>query len=117
MSCFTSWSTRRRSRSRWLKAIRSVSMGPSATHESGHFYFAQTGHSHFAATLNETEERLLQGPFSDAMPHAGQLAMLRRLAGSQIPPEDFIIAAIQADNVGPDQPRAVSPDKEWPERP
>src|SRR5258708_7349713 len=25
-------------------------MGPSATHESGHFYFAQTGHSHFAAT-------------------------------------------------------------------
>jgi hypothetical protein len=27
-------------------------MGPSALHESGHFYFAQTGHSHFAATLN-----------------------------------------------------------------
>jgi hypothetical protein len=25
-------------------------MGPSAIHESGHFYFAQTGHSHFAAT-------------------------------------------------------------------
>jgi hypothetical protein len=25
-------------------------MGPSALHESGHFYFAQTGHSHFAAT-------------------------------------------------------------------
>jgi hypothetical protein len=33
-----------------LKAIRSVSMGPSATYESGHFYFVQTGHSHFAAT-------------------------------------------------------------------
>jgi hypothetical protein len=30
--------------------IRSVSMGASAIHESGHFYFAQTGHSHFAAT-------------------------------------------------------------------
>jgi hypothetical protein len=26
-------------------------MGPSAIHESGHFYFAQTGHSHFAATF------------------------------------------------------------------
>ena len=26
-----------------------------------------------------TEERLLQGPFCDAMTHAGQLAMLRRL--------------------------------------
>jgi hypothetical protein len=25
-------------------------MGPSASHGSGHFYFAQTGHSHFAAT-------------------------------------------------------------------
>jgi hypothetical protein len=26
-------------------------MAPSATYESGHFYFAQTGHSHFAATV------------------------------------------------------------------
>jgi hypothetical protein len=26
-------------------------MGSSAIHESGHFYFAQTGHSHFAPTL------------------------------------------------------------------
>jgi hypothetical protein len=31
--------------------IRSASMGPSAFHGSGHFYFAQTGHSHFAATI------------------------------------------------------------------
>jgi hypothetical protein len=30
--------------------IRSVSMGASAIYETGHFYFAQTGHSHFAAT-------------------------------------------------------------------
>src|SRR5580700_1298472 len=49
--CCTSCNTLNRSRSRWLKVIRSVSMGPSALHESGHFYFAQTGHSHFAATL------------------------------------------------------------------
>ena len=28
--------------------------GPSALHKSGHFYFAQTGHSHFAATSNLT---------------------------------------------------------------
>jgi hypothetical protein len=52
--CWTSCSTRNRSRSRWLKAIRSVSMGPSATYESGHFYFAQTGHSHLAATSCDT---------------------------------------------------------------
>jgi hypothetical protein len=64
-----------------------------------------------------TPEQLLQGPFSDAMTHAGQLAMLRRLAGSPIPPENFIVASISADNVGPDQPPPVSPDAEWPERP
>jgi hypothetical protein len=39
--------------------IRSVSMGPSAIHESGHFYFAQTGHSHFAATV---QSRLVDLP-------------------------------------------------------
>lgn len=64
-----------------------------------------------------TEERLLQGPFSDAMTHAGQLAMLRRLAGSPIRPENFIMASIQTDNVGPDQPPAAAPDREWPEGP
>jgi len=32
-----------------------------------------------------TAEILLQGPFSDAMTHAGQLALLRRLAGSRLP--------------------------------
>jgi hypothetical protein len=29
-------------------------MGASAIHESGHFYFAQTGHSHFAATVGSS---------------------------------------------------------------
>jgi hypothetical protein len=64
-----------------------------------------------------TPERLLQGPFSDAMTHAGQIAMLRRLAGSPVPPEDFLEADISAENLGPDQPDAVSPDREWPEAP
>ncbi len=64
-----------------------------------------------------TEERLLQGPFSDAMTHAGQLAVLRRLAGSPVPPENFIEAAIDPMNVGPSQPAPVSPDLEWPEGP
>jgi len=50
-----------------------------------------------ATTVNGvTLEQLLQGPFSDAMTHAGQLAMLRRLAGSPIPPEDFVVAPISA---------------------
>jgi len=58
-------------------------------------------------------ERFLQGPLSDAMSHAGQLAMLRRLAASPVAPEDFIVADIDAANVGPDQPEPVSPDAEW----
>jgi hypothetical protein len=64
-----------------------------------------------------TPERMLQGPFSDAMTHAGQLAMLRRLAGNPVPPENFIVARITPENLGKDQPEPVSPDKEWPERP
>jgi hypothetical protein len=64
-----------------------------------------------------TLERLLQGPLSDAMTHAGQLAILRRLAGSPVPPENFIEAAIDPANVGPSQPQPASPDLEWPEGP
>jgi hypothetical protein len=64
-----------------------------------------------------TPEILLQGPFSDAMTHAGQLALLRRLAGSPVPPEDFIFAAIDAANLGPDQPLPARPDEIWPEKP
>jgi len=62
-------------------------------------------------------EQLLQGPFADAMTHAGQLALMRRLAGSPVPPENFIVADIHPDRLGPDQPAPVSPDREWPEAP
>jgi hypothetical protein len=64
-----------------------------------------------------TPEVLLQGPFSDAMTHAGQLALLRRLSGSPVPPESFIFADITPNNLGPDQALPRSPDKDWPERP
>ena len=64
-----------------------------------------------------TEERLLQGPFSDAMTHAGQLALLRRLAGAPVAPENFIVAEIKEERLGPDQAGPVSPDKIWPEAP
>jgi hypothetical protein len=64
-----------------------------------------------------TAEIMLQGPFSDAMTHAGQLAMLRRLSGSPVPPENFIFAAISPTRLGPDQPLPASPDREWPEKP
>ncbi len=64
-----------------------------------------------------TEEQLLQGPFSDAMTHAGQLAMLRRFAGSPVAPENFIVADIRPNRVGPDQSEPNAPDEVWPEAP
>lgn len=51
------------------------------------------------------------------MTHAGQLTMLRRLAGSPVPPEDFFLAAVNVENVGPEQPLPLSPDRDWPEAP
>ena len=60
-----------------------------------------------------TEEQLLQGPFSDAMTHAGQLAMLRRLHGEPVPPENFIVAKIVCENVSANQPGPASPDADW----
>jgi hypothetical protein len=63
-----------------------------------------------------TAEKMLQGPFSDAMTHVGQLAMLRRIAGCPVPPENFIFATITPENLSVDQAEPVSPDKEWPER-
>jgi len=69
------------------------------------------------ALRETTPERLLQGPFSDAMSHAGQLAMLRRLAGMPVAPENFVFAQIDAERLGRDQAEAVSPDEIWPEAP
>ena len=60
-----------------------------------------------------TPERLLQGPFSDAMTHSGQLAMLRRLHGSPVPSENFVFADISPSNVGQEQPAPRMPDTEW----
>ena len=61
--------------------------------------------------LGVTELQILQGPLSDAMAHVGQLLMLRRLAGSPVPSENFIYADIRAGVVGPDQPDPVAPDE------
>jgi len=58
-----------------------------------------------------TEEQLLQGQFSDAMTHAGQLAMLRRLFGDPVRSENFIHAAVSPENLTPDQPDPVAPDE------
>jgi hypothetical protein len=58
-------------------------------------------------TLHAPAERLFQGPVADALTHVGQLAMLRRLAGSPTKGENFYVAAVSAGQVGNDQPGPV----------
>ena len=60
-----------------------------------------------------SDEQFLQGPLADAMTHAGQLAMLRRMAGSPVPSENFIFAVVRVENVGPAQPEPAAPDEWW----
>jgi hypothetical protein len=47
--------------------------------------------------------RLFQGPVADAFAHVGQLALLRRLAGSPVRGENYCKAEIVTGRVGPDQ--------------
>ena len=54
-------------------------------------------------------ENLFQGPIADALTHTGQLAMLRRFAGSPTRGENFYAAAIAAGQVGSAQPAPVKP--------
>lgn len=52
-------------------------------------------------------EKILQGPFTDAFTHVGQLAMLRRMAGDEMQGEAYWMADVKAGKVGPDQPLRV----------
>lgn len=63
--------------------------------------------------VGTTAERLLQGPLADAMTHAGQLALLRRLHGHPVPPENFLLADIDTENVGPRQAPPRAPKAGW----
>jgi hypothetical protein len=64
-------------------------------------------------TARISDEQFLQGPLADAMTHAGQIALLRRLSGSPVPSENFIFATISAENVSSAQPDPVAPDSWW----
>lgn len=64
-------------------------------------------------TATISDAQFLQGPLADAMTHAGQLALLRRLAGAPVPSENFIYAAVDAANVGEEQALPVAPDAWW----
>ncbi len=53
--------------------------------------------------LHGSAEGLFQAPVADALNHIGQIAMLRRLAGSPIKGENYFKADIAAGRVGPEQ--------------
>jgi len=53
--------------------------------------------------LQGSLEGLFQGPVADSLTHIGQIAMLRRLAGSPVKGENFFRAEIGAGHVGIEQ--------------
>jgi len=59
--------------------------------------------------VHAAAESLFQGPIADALTHVGQIAMMRRLAGSPTCGENFFVAKVVAGQVGAHQPAAVQP--------
>src|SRR4030095_7163329 len=53
--------------------------------------------------LQQPVEKIFQGPIADALTHTGQIAMLRRMAGSPVKGENYFKADIAAGRVGSDQ--------------
>lgn len=58
------------------------------------------------AALGHPASVIFQGPIADALTHVGQLAMLRRLAGSPVRPESYGRAEIRTGRVGREQSTA-----------
>ena len=56
--------------------------------------------------LHAPLEKLFQGPVADALTHVGQIAIMRRLAGSPIKGENYFVAEIAAGRLGPEQTAA-----------
>jgi hypothetical protein len=100
-----------------------MAQGKPAWHNSEPLAWAEEQQRFFAALgafdaflssnseLSAPIDRLFQGPIADALTHAGQLAMLRRLAGAPIPGENYYVAAIAAGQVDAAQPAPVQPFK------
>lgn len=53
--------------------------------------------------LGKPAALLFQGPIADALTHVGQIALLRRLAGSPMKGENYAKADIVAGRIGPEQ--------------
>jgi hypothetical protein len=69
----------------------------------GRFFAALQSFDDYLASsepLHAPPEKLFQGPVADALTHAGQLAMLRRMAGSPVKGENYFAARIETGQVG-----------------
>jgi len=80
--------------------------------EQQRFFAALSAFDAYLASSSPVQapiERLMQGPIADALTHTGQLAMLRRLAGSPTRGENFYVAAIAIGQVNSVQPEPVKP--------
>jgi hypothetical protein len=76
--------------------------------ESARFFASLQAFDTYLASgepLHAPAEKLFQGPIADALTHIGQIAMMRRLAGSKISGENYYVAEIQMGRVGDEQAR------------
>ena len=66
------------------------------------------------------DKRTLLRHFLAALAYRTQKALRGaplEFGGAPVPPENFIVAEIDPDRLGPDQADAVGPDAVWPEAP
>lgn len=66
------------------------------------------GHIASGAKLHTPAANLFQGAVADALTHVGQIALLRRLAGAKIRPENYSVAHITEGRTTADQPAPVA---------
>jgi len=61
------------------------------------------------APVKQELTRLFAGPIADALTHVGQLMILRRMSGSKVIGENYLMADIVTGRVGPEQSPPVRP--------
>ena len=74
--------------------------------EAERFFLALKAFDDFLASqkpLAASAEKLFQGPVADALTHVGQIALLRRLAGTPVKGENYFLAEVSAGRVGREQ--------------
>ncbi len=74
--------------------------------DSERFFAAATAFDGYLASgagLHAPPEKLFQGAVADVLTHVGQIAMLRRLAGSRVRGENYSVAKIEIGRTGAEQ--------------